>query len=213
MSVAVKICGINDAAAMNAAVQAGADYVGLVFFPKSPRFVTPQQAEALAALVPATITTVGLFVDPTDEQLIDTLKQVPLRMLQLHGGETSERVAAIKKLTGLPVMKAIGVSKAEDVAQANQYQNIADMLLFDAKPPATSELPGGNAKSFDWSLLKGHSFNKPWMLAGGLNAQNLAEAMRITGASIIDVSSGVEDSPGHKSIHKIQDLIAIAHKL
>jgi phosphoribosylanthranilate isomerase len=213
VSVAVKICGINDAAAMNAAVQAGADYVGLVFFPKSPRFVTPQQAEALAALVPATITTVGLFVDPTDEQLIDTLKQVPLRMLQLHGGETSERVAAIKKLTGLPVMKAIGVSKAEDVAQANQYQNIADMLLFDAKPPATSELPGGNAKSFDWSLLKGHSFNKPWMLAGGLNAQNLAEAMRITGASIIDVSSGVEDSPGHKSIHKIQDLIAIAHKL
>ncbi len=213
MSVQVKICGINDAVAMQAAVDSGAHYVGLVFYPSSPRAVTIDAAKKLAVLVPASIPVVGLFVDPADEDVVKAAKEVPLRIIQLHGGETPERVAIIRKLTGLPVMKAISIANADDLNNVAAYEAVADMLLFDAKPPKDGALPGGNAVAFDWSLLKGHRFAKPWMLAGGLNAKNLAEAVRMTGAKIIDVSSGVEDRPGHKNPNKIRKLIALAKKI
>lgn len=214
MSVAVKICGINDPVAIQAALSAGAEFVGLVFYPRSPRAVTIEQAQRLVALVPPDITPVGLFVDPTDEEILKIGRQVMLHMVQLHGNETPERVQQIKNLTGMPVMKAIKIESAADFAQVSSYEQVADWLLFDAKPAdSVNALPGGNAVSFDWSLLKDRTFNKPWMLAGGLNAGNITNAVRMTGASVIDVSSGVEDSPGHKNPDKIRELLALAGKI
>ncbi len=209
--VEVKICGINSADAMKAALDGGADYVGLVFYPPSPRYVTPDQAVPLAALVPEMVIKVGLFVDIDDDTLGNILKTVPLDFLQLHGSESPARVAEIKSATGLPVMKAIKVASAEDVEAARKYCDIVDMLLFDAKTPADMEgaLPGGNALAFDWQLLGGRDWPVPWMLSGGLDATNVAEAVRITGTPAIDVSSGVEDAPGVKSPAKITEFLSI----
>lgn len=215
MAPLVKICGINSPEAMAAAVEAGAAFVGFVFFPRSPRHVTPEQARALAQRVPGGIVKVGLFVDPDDETLQRTLTQVPLDLLQLHGDEPPARVAEIKQRFGLPVMKVIKVSTAEDLAQAANYRGIADRLLFDAKPPKddAKALPGGNAVSFDWTLLRGREWDRPWMLAGGLTADSLAGAVRISGAPAVDISSGVEDSPGVKNPEKIHAFLAAAKSL
>ncbi len=205
MTVAAKICGIGSAAAMDAAIAGGARYIGLVFYPPSPRYVTPAAAAALAAPVPAGIGKVGLLVDADDSTIAGITDQVALDMLQLHGGETPGRVAAIKARFGLPVMKAIKIAGAEDLAAVDAYADSADMILFDAKPPQdmAGALPGGNALAFDWNLLAGRTWPLPWMLSGGLDAANVAAAVATSGAPAVDVSSGVEARPGDKDPAKI----------
>jgi phosphoribosylanthranilate isomerase len=194
----VKICGLRDAAMLDAAVQAGAAYVGLVFFEKSPRNVTLAQAAALAAMVPAGVAKVALVVDADDAQLDALLAQVPVDILQLHGAETPARVTAVKARYGLPVMKAVGVAGPDDLAALDIYAQVADQLLVDAKPPKGADLPGGNGLSFDWRLIAGRRWPVPWMLAGGLTPANVAQAVALTGAGQVDVSSGVESAPGVK---------------
>jgi phosphoribosylanthranilate isomerase len=215
MSVEVKICGLKTPAAVNAATEGGAVMVGFVFFAQSARCLTPALAGALGQLVPAGIAKVGLVVDATDDEIAAILAEAKLDILQLHGHESPARVADIRRHFGLPVMKAISVSEAADIAAARAYEPVADRLLFDAKPPKSMKdaLPGGNALSFDWSLLGGKSFSRPWMLAGGLHAGNLAEAVARTGAKAVDVSSGVEDRPGEKSASKIKEFLDLAHSL
>lgn len=199
MPVQAKICGITTPDAMQAAVAGGARFVGLVFFPKSPRYVAPALAADLARAVPTGVRVVGLFVDPEDEELEHVLASVPIDMIQLHGAETPARVAEIRGRFQMPVMKAIAVAEPADLDRARTYEAAADRLLFDAKPPKNvTALPGGNGLPFDWSLLAGQSWRLPWMLSGGLTPANLAEAVAATGASAVDVSSGVEDRPGHK---------------
>jgi phosphoribosylanthranilate isomerase len=194
----VKICGLRDAAMLDAAVQAGAAYVGLVFFEKSPRNVTLAQAAALAAMVPAGVAKVALVVDADDAQLDALLAQVPVDILQLHGSETPARVTEVKARYGLPVMKAVGVAGPDDLAALETYAQVADQLLVDAKPPKGADLPGGNGLSFDWRLIAGRRWPVPWMLAGGLTPANVAQAVALTGAGQVDVSSGVETAPGVK---------------
>ncbi len=205
MSVAVKICGINSTEAMAAAVGNGADFVGLVFYPPSPRALSPAEAKPLAARVPESVRKVGLFVDEDDAAFEAVLSGVPLDMLQLHGGESPARVREIKDRFGLPAIKAIKLAGTDDLAVAENYFDIADWLLFDAMPTAdmAHALPGGNALAFDWRLLAGRDWPLPWMLSGGLDAGNVAEAVAISGAATVDVSSGVEDGPGRKSPAKI----------
>lgn len=200
MTIAAKICGLSDAETLRAAVEAGAALVGFVFYPPSPRAVTPAQAKALAADVPAGVQKVGLFVDPDDALLDEVLAAVSLDLLQLHGQERPERVAEIAKRTGVPVMKVIKVAERADIEAAHAYEDVADRLLFDAKAPKTmaDALPGGNGLVFDWNLLGGKSWRRPWMLSGGLDAGNVADAVRISGAPAVDVSSGVETAPGAK---------------
>ena len=206
----VKICGLSNVETIQAAALAGADYVGFVFFPKSPRCVGIDQAAELARSVPNGVTKVALVVNPSDVELQAILAEVSIDMIQLHGTETPERVSEIKSRFGLPVMKAIGVSGPQDLAQIEDYSNVADQLLIDAKPPRNATLPGGNGVSFDWGLIAGRTWSVPWMLAGGLTPENVAEAVRLTGATQVDLSSGVEDAPGVKSIPKIQALIQAA---
>jgi phosphoribosylanthranilate isomerase len=194
----VKICGLRDAAMLDAAVQAGAAYVGLVFFEKSPRHITLAQAAALAAAVPAGVAKVALVVNADDTQLDALLAQVPVDILQLHGSETPARVTEVKARYGLPVMKAIGVAGPDDLAALDAYAQVADQLLVDAKPPVDADLPGGNGLAFDWRLIAGRRWPVPWMLAGGLTPANVAEAVALTGARQVDVSSGVESAPGIK---------------
>ncbi|MEH6629652.1 MAG: phosphoribosylanthranilate isomerase [Halopseudomonas aestusnigri] len=205
MGTEVKICGINTSEALQSAQQSGADYLGFVFFPKSPRHVSIDQANSLAQQVKPSIKKVGLLVDASNDEIKQILSQVPLDILQLHGGEPLERVAEIKQLFGLEVMKVIKVSDEKDFQNIAPFEEIADRLLFDAKPPKglKNVLPGGNAISFDWRLLSGRSWSRPWMLAGGLTCDNIQEAIKISGAPSVDVSSGVEDRPGVKSIEKI----------
>lgn len=205
MTVRAKICGIKTRIALDAAVAGGAAFVGLNFYPPSPRAVTAEAAAALADGIPPTMTKVGLLVDEPDDRIAEILARVPLDMLQLHGKETPERVDAIKIRFGLPVMKAVNVAAAADLTLAEGYVGHADWLLFDAKPPPQmiGALPGGNALSFDWQLLAGRSWPLPWMLSGGLTAENLADAVRISGARVVDVSSGVESGPGQKDPAKI----------
>lgn len=200
MSVEAKICGINSATAMQAAVGHGARFVGFVFYPQSPRSITPGTAAKLAALAPAAITKVGLFVDPDNALLSRTLEVAPLDMIQLHGSETPERCADIRRRYKRPVMKAIKVATLDDVRAADDYLEVVDWLMFDAKAPASMDdaLPGGNARAFDWTLLAGWSWPVPWMLAGGLTADNVATAVARSGAHVVDVSSGVESAPGKK---------------
>ena len=210
MPVRAKICGISDAAAMRVAVSAGASHVGLVFYRPSPRHVSPAAAAALAAIVPDNIATVGMFVDAADSEFDAVLAATPLDLLQLHGQESPARVAALKARTGTQVMKVISVAKASDIAAADSYLDAADWLMFDAKPPKdmANALPGGNALSFEWQLLKRREWPLPWMLAGGLNAGNAAQAVRLSGASVLDTSSGIEDAPGRKNPDKIRAFLA-----
>jgi len=215
MPIDAKICGVKTPESVAAAARGGAAYIGLNFYPPSPRAVTPAQASALARQTPPQVKRVGLFVDPDDDTLAAVTAEVPLEILQLHGGETPRRLADIKARFGLPVMKAIKVATAEDIAAAEDYLQLADLLLFDAKAPKTlkNALPGGNAIAFDWRLLAGRRWTRPWMLSGGLDADNLAEAVGITCARAVDVSSGVEDSPGNKSPEKIAAFLETAHGL
>lgn len=210
MAVSVKICGLTEPVGLAAAIDAGARYVGFVFFAKSPRNLAPERAAELAAQVPLGVAKVGLFVDPGDALLHEVLGKVPLDMIQLHGQETPARVAEVKALTGLPVMKAVGVADATDLDALWDYGLVADMLLVDAKPPKDAALPGGNGLSFDWRLLVGRKWLVPWMLAGGLTPDNVAEAVRLTGARIVDVSSGVESAPGQKDAGLIGAFVAAA---
>lgn len=208
MTVKVKICGVRTPAILDAAVTAGADLVGLVFFAKSPRNVTPEQAGALADAARGRVGTVAVMVDPDDALIEAVAGTVRPDMLQLHGHETPERVAAIKERTGLPVFKAISVAETGDVARAAAYAGIADQILFDAKADPRAELPGGNGIAFDWRVLAAAEL--PFALSGGLTAGNVAEAIRLTGASLVDVSSGVETAPGEKSEGLIAEFIQAA---
>lgn len=210
MAAQVKICGLRDRAAVDAAALAGARYVGFVFFPRSPRAVDLDTARTLAAEVPPGIAKVALVVD-ADDSLIDAIaREVAIDLLQLHGHESPERVAEIRARAGLPVMKALGVAEPADLDRITPYLSVADQLLIDAKPPAGAVLPGGNGLAFDWRLIAGRRWPKPWMLAGGLTPENVAEAVARTGAAQVDVSSGVESAPGVKDEAKIAAFIAAA---
>ncbi len=210
MATRVKICGLRDAASVATAVEAGARYLGFVFFAKSLRNIAVAQARDLAVEVPMGVAKVALVVNATDAELAEIVEAVPLDMLQLHGAETPARVAEIRARFGLPVMKAIGVAEAADLAQIPGYEAVADQILLDAKAPKGAVLPGGNGLAFDWRLVKDHKFSKPWMLAGGLTPENVAEAVRLTGALQVDVSSGVESSAGVKDAALIRAFLRAA---
>ena len=200
----VKICGLSRRADIEAAVDAGAAYVGFVFFPKSPRHIDLETARVLAASVQVGICKVALTVN-ADNALLDQLfEKVPLDMLQLHGSESPERVAEVKDRYGLPVMKAVGVADETDLAALQEYSRAADQILVDTKPPAGAALPGGNGLAFDWRLIAGRRWPVPWMLAGGLTSDNVREAIRLTGATQVDLSSAVESAPGVKDKALIQ---------
>ncbi len=214
MRLTVKICGIRTPEAISAAAEGGARAIGLVFYPKSPRAVSAELAASLARLLPTGMRAIGLFVDPDEAYLDSVVSQVPLDVIQLHGGESPECVAAVRAAYGIPVMKAIRVATAADLEQVPPYEAVADQLLFDAKLPSNvAALPGGNGVPFDWSILAGRSWSRPWMLSGGLNADNLAEAVAETGARAVDVSSGVEARPGLKDPARIRALLARAANL
>ncbi|MCV2868738.1 phosphoribosylanthranilate isomerase [Defluviimonas sp. WL0002] len=198
MDIAVKICGLREPAHVVAAAEAGARYVGFVFFSRSPRHLGLADAAALALGVPEGIAKVALTVNATNEELDAITEAVPLDMLQLHGSESPERVAEVRSRYGLPVMKAVGVAEPADLAALDLYQTVADQILVDAKPPKGAVLPGGNGLAFDWRLMLGRVWRRPWMLAGGLTPDNVALAIRSTNARQVDVSSGVETAPGVK---------------
>ncbi len=205
--VSVKICGLATVDDVRACADAGANYMGLVFFEKSPRNITIPAARELALAAPLGLAKVALVVNPSDAELDAITGTVPLDMLQLHGRETPERVAEVKARYGLPVMKAVGIADGDDLPKLESYFGVADQILVDAKPPKGGELPGGNGLSFDWRLIAGRRWPCPWMLAGGLTAENVAEAVKMTGAKQVDVSSGVEDAPGLKNAELIQKFV------
>ena len=208
MSVKVKICGVRTPAIVEEAADAGADFVGLVLFAKSPRHIELEEARVLAAVARGRIGTVAVMVDPEDDLVDGVLEKVRPDFLQLHGSETPQRVAAIKARTGLPVMKAIPVADAADVADAGAYAASADYILFDAKPTQDARLPGGNGLPFDWQVLTGLA--PPFALSGGLTPDNVGAAIRLTGASLVDVSSGVERAPGEKDARLVRSFIEAA---
>ncbi len=217
--VQVKICGIADAPAMTAALDAGADFVGLVFYPPSKRYLSPQEAAPLAAMVRergiedtgAKTKTVALFVDPSDDVLSGVLDHVAIDLVQLHGHESPLRVQEIRRNFGLPVMKALRVGARADLDAVDAYVSAgADWLLFDAK---TSAGPGGTGEVFDWTLLSGMSCPVPFMLAGGLGLENMAQAVRVVRPDALDVSSALEDRPGHKDPAKIRAFVDAARRV
>ncbi len=210
MNVRVKICGLSRQADVAASAAVGAAYVGLVFFPKSPRYITLETARALALNVPMGIAKVALVVDADNAELDTLLDTVPLDMLQLHGHESPDRVTDIRAQYGLPVMKAVGIADETDLALLDDHLQVADQVLVDAKPPKTADIPGGNGLSFDWRLIAGRRWPIPWMLAGGLTPDNVAEAIRLTGARQVDVSTGVEASRGVKDPDLISAFAAAA---
>ncbi len=206
----VKICGLRDAANIHAAAQAGARYIGLVFFEKSPRNVSLEHAAKLALEVPLGVAKVALTVNADNDFLDALTAQVPLDMLQLHGSESPARVAEIRNRYGLPVMKAVAVATAGDLPEIATYEAVADQILVEAKPPKNAILPGGNGQPFDWNLIAGRQWQKPWMLAGGLTMENVARAIGQTGATQVDLSSGVESAPGVKDPALIKAFIEAA---
>ncbi|MGB0569217.1 MAG: phosphoribosylanthranilate isomerase [Paracoccaceae bacterium] len=205
--VSVKICGLATVDDVRACADAGANYMGLVFFEKSPRNIIIPAARELALAAPLGLAKVALVVNPSDAELDAITATVPLDMLQLHGRETPERVAEVKARYGLPVMKAVGIADGDDLPKLESYFGVADQILVDAKPPKGGELPGGNGLSFDWRLIAGRRWPCPWMLAGGLTPENVAEAVKMTGTKQVDVSSGVEDAPGQKNAELIQKFV------
>lgn len=215
MTVSAKICGLKSPAAVAAAVEGGASLIGFVFYGRSPRCVDPATVKRLEAQVPRTVQKVGLIVDESDERIAEILGACELDLLQLHGAETPARVAEIRARFGKKVIKAIPVSEAADLDRAAAYEDVADYLMFDAKPPKSMSdaLPGGNALRFEWTLLSGRRFKRPWFLAGGLTPDNLIEAVRITDAPMVDVSSGVEDRPGEKNVSKIKAFLEASRRL
>lgn len=209
-TVRVKVCGLTEPRTLAAAVEAGAAYVGFVFFEKSPRHLEVAAARALALEVPPGVVKVALTVDAGDAALDRILGEVPVDMLQLHGRESVERVVEVKARHGLPVMKAVGLAEAADLAALDRYGRVADQILVDARPPAGADLPGGNGLAFDWRLIAGRRWAGPWMLAGGLTPEKVGEAIRLTGARQVDVSSGVESAPGVKDAERIAAFVAAA---
>lgn len=202
---AVKICGLTEPAHIQAAYEAGADYVGFVFYPRSPRHIDVDRLKVIASVFPSDQKAVGVFVDPDDALLETVLSHLSLAMIQLHGSETLERVHALRYLN-IPLMKGFAVSSEDDLESVSDYEEVADWLLFDARV-ADSPLPGGTGKTFDWLLLKNKHFRKPWMLSGGLNIDNVTQAIETAGPNAVDVSSGVENSPGKKNTEKIKNFI------
>lgn len=213
--VDVKICGISDEAAVAAATKHGAAYLGFVFFARSPRHVSPAQAAQLSAGMPADIHKVGLIVDEKDDGIAAILRSFQPDFLQLHGQEPPARVAEIRARFGLPVIKAVAIAERADAEAAHAYESVADILLFDAKPPKDKldALPGGNGQAFDWNLLAGGQWRRPWMLSGGLDTENVADAVKMSGAKAVDVSSGVESAPGRKAPEKIRAFLECALSL
>jgi phosphoribosylanthranilate isomerase len=205
MRATAKICGLSTPDAVTAAVDGGAAYIGFVFFAKSPRNLSPELAARLVAPVRqgSNVKVVALMVDPEDEAVAEVAAKLGPDLFQLHGQETPERAAHIRQLSGAPLIKAVGVRDASDIAAARRYEGAADHLMFDAKPPEGSDRPGGHGTRFDWTLLDGLRLDKPWFLAGGLDPWNVAEALRLSRAPVVDVSSGVERGPGVKDPHLI----------
>lgn len=210
MPVLVKICGLKSFDAIDAAIEAGADMIGFVFFPSSPRHVQYTDARNLAKHVDGRATKVALTVDADDGTLKAIVEALEPDVLQLHGEEEPRRVAEIRSRYGLPVMKAIGVGSPVDIARADAYRFVADRILFDAKPPKDATRPGGNGAAFDWSILSGLQIGKPYMLSGGLSAGNVARALQITRAPGVDVSSAVEHAPGIKDPQRITQFVRAA---
>jgi len=208
--VKVKICGVRTPAILDVAAEAGADYIGLIFFPKSPRHIEPEAARALVQRARGKVKTVAVLVDPDDAAVDRVAKDVAPDFLQLHGSETPERATAIKARSGLPIIKAISVEARSDVAKASAYRGIAELILFDAKADPAALLPGGNGVVFDWTALAGPSIERPFALSGGLTAANVGEAIAATRASVVDVSSGVERAPGDKDAGLVRDFISAA---
>lgn len=204
----VKICGLSTPETTIASAQAGARYVGFAFVEKSKRFVTLEKAAELALLLPPGVSKVALTMDAEDAYLDAITDQVPVDMIQLHGAETPERVAEVRQKYGLPVIKALGVADETDLAPIAEFSRVADQILVDAKPPRSGALPGGNGVSFDWKLITGRRWAVPWMLSGGLTPENVAEAIRLTGAPQVDVSSGVESGPGVKDTTLIEKFVS-----
>jgi phosphoribosylanthranilate isomerase len=207
MPIEVKICGINSVESADAAVRAGAEYTGLMFHPKSPRSLNAEQARMLSDRMKGRTRMVAVMVDPDDAMLRTVVANARPDLIQLHGKESVARVSEIHSLTALPVIKVIAVAEASDLASASQYDAVADMLMFDAKAPTNATREGGHGTAFDWQLLRGRTFSRPWLLAGGLNAENVARAIAVSGAPGVDVSSGVETAPGVKSPDLIRTFI------
>lgn len=208
--IRVKVCGLRTGADVAAVAASGAAYAGFVFFAKSPRHLSVPEARALALEAPVGLAKVALTVDADDATLDEIVEAMPLDMLQLHGHESPERVAEVRARYGLPVMKALGVADESDLPAILEYSLAADQILIDAKPPKGADLPGGNGLAFDWRLISGRHWLRPWMLAGGLTAGNIAEAVRLTGARQVDVSSGVESAPGVKDHARIAAFLKAA---
>jgi phosphoribosylanthranilate isomerase len=206
----VKICGVMDEAAVDAAVEHGVDFLGFVFTPQSPRVISPAIAAELCDALPDDVSKVGLFVDPSDDDLDHICRYVRLDYIQLHGSESPARVDEIRLNTGVAVIKAIGVATAEDIQAANAYDGHADLLLFDAKPPNDAPRAGGLGTAFPWPLMKSWTGETPWLLAGGLTPDNVARAIADSGAAGVDVSSGVEKEPGSKDPDRIAAFIKAA---
>ncbi|MEM9059408.1 MAG: phosphoribosylanthranilate isomerase [Pseudomonadota bacterium] len=205
----VKICGLTTTEAALAAANAGADYLGFNFYSASPRSISLSDAAKALPAIPGHVKNVALVVDP-DDAMIDRLLEVPFDVLQLHGSEPPERVVELRAKARWEVMKVVGIADAADLEKIGLYEAVADQLLIDAKPPRNAELPGGNGVRFDWRLIAGRHWTKPWMLAGGLTPANVAEAIELTGATQVDVASGVEESPGVKSPALMRDFVAAA---
>lgn len=209
MTVKVKICGVRNEDALEAAVEAGADFVGLVFYPPSPRSVSLSRARALADRSKGRVATVAVLVDADDALISDIVNGVRPDMLQLHGQETPERCADIRTLSGKPIIKAVPVSSADDISAAERYRDAADLMLFDAKVPTGALLPGGNGVPFDWTVLKGARPDR-FILSGGLSVETVGRAIATTGATVVDVSSGVESAPGVKDVDLIRAFVRAA---
>jgi phosphoribosylanthranilate isomerase len=213
MGLAVKICGLSDPVSVEAAVDQKAAFVGFVFFARSPRAVSPGVASSLSARVPPTTKRVGVVVDADDRTIEEILSVVGLDLLQCHGTESVDRLRHIRNHFGIPLIKAVQVKEAADVIAADAFHDVVDMILFDSGAPAASDRPGGNALTFPWSLLRLVQLRRPWILAGGLHVNNLADAVGQSGARIVDVSSGVETAPGQKDAGKIEAFLRMARAL
>lgn len=210
MPVQVKICGINSAAAADAALRAGADFGGLVFFAKSPRHLSLEQGALLAERMRGRLRLAALVVDESDEQLAAIAARVKPDFFQLHGKETPARAADICARFGISIIKALPVGEPADLSKASAYDDVAEMVLFDAMPAADAARPGGHGAAFDWRILQGRNFARPWFLAGGLTPENVARAIAVSGAKMVDVSSGVESAPGVKNQTRIAAFVAAA---
>ena len=210
MPVSAKICGIRDEATLECAIEGGASAVGFVFYPPSPRSLTPAQAAKLASAAGSRVARVGVFVDPDDELLANVLSEADLDLLQLHGSESAARLAEIRERHGIAVMKVIKVAVPADLELAHDYVDTADKLMFDSKAPKSmaGAMPGGNRVTFDWRILEGRSWPRPWILSGGLDPDNVDDAIRISKAQEVDVSSGVEDAPGLKNLDRVRTFLA-----